>query len=145
MFNSLFLRTTLLGGALVLPFACVAPAAPQTAPANADVATLLSLPAAPVINADSRDWPKTGVQSLQGPDGSATFQIAGDATNFYALVQVKDKSPLRNSATRPEESWKGGDAIAFYSLPGFNTPQLAARRGENGETVRDELPLAQEP
>lgn len=132
------LRTTLLGVALGFPFASASCAAPAptaaTSNANSNAATLLSLPTPPVINADTRDWPKDGVQTLKGPDGSATFQIAGDSANFYALVQVQDKSPLKNSAVRGEELWKGGDAIAFYFGGSPETQQrviVAQRDGQD--------------
>jgi len=77
---------------------CAAPTTKTDKANNADIATLLSLPTAPSIDGDGREWPKESVQTLKGPDGSASFQIAGDAANFYIFVSVKDKSPLKNSA-----------------------------------------------
>ena len=61
---------------------------------------------------------------LTGTAGKATLRLGHDAQTFQAFVEVSDPSPLRNSAARPEEMLKGGDALAFY----FNHPDTGPQR-----------------
>jgi hypothetical protein len=60
------------------------------------------------------DWLKKS-NKITHDDGSvaATFKLSYDHEHFYALIQVNDDSPLKNSATVPEELLKGGDAVGL--------------------------------
>lgn len=67
------------------------------------------------IDGQGTDWTAAPTYNLTGPNGVGGKLRAGyDATHFYALVEVKDDSPLKNNAGRLEEMLKGGDAVALY-------------------------------
>lgn len=71
------------------------------------------------IDGNAGDWTTiTTTQRVLTEDqqAAATFKLAYDATNFYALVNVIDASPLKNSAAVPEELIKG-DAVSFCFGP----------------------------
>jgi hypothetical protein len=68
-----------------------------------------------MVDGQGRDWPVAPTYNLIGPNGvGGKLRVGYDAAHFYAFVEVKDDSPLKNSAGRLEEMLKGGDAVAFY-------------------------------
>lgn len=71
------------------------------------------------IDGDPVEW--KGLQAEQHVQGRlgevATFKLAYDAENLYALVRVIDASPLRNSAGLYQELLKGGDAVGICLGP----------------------------
>ncbi len=68
-----------------------------------------------VIDGDTRDWECIRAeQTVSGlRDDCATFKLACDESNFYALVTVVDDTPLKNSSSVIQELLKGGDALGF--------------------------------
>lgn len=87
----------------------------------------------PEVDGTGAGWPKGTLQTLTSVDGAAAFRLGYDAENFYALVEVADASPLKNSAGRVEELMKGGDAVGFYFGGPKGTEQrvmLAEREGK---------------
>ena len=115
----------LLGRACVLLAMSVAGATgvPLAAAADGDApAPVVKLQKPPVIDGDAADWaPLQASQSIPGKDGeAASVKLGYDTENFYALLQIKDDSPLKNSATVLQELLKGGDAVGFCFGPATN-------------------------
>ncbi len=90
------------------------PAAGQDRPA-----AVVKAAAPKTIDGDAADWADLKAeQVIAGPDGEAArFKIAYDGQNLYALVQVQDDSPLRNTSQILPELLKGGDAVGFCFGP----------------------------
>ena len=89
----------------------------------------------PAIDGDAAKWAAVQASaSIPGKAGEAAWVKLGyDSDNFYALVQVKDDSPLKNGATVEQELLKGGDAVGFCFGPaggkGANQRILVAQIG----------------
>lgn len=106
----------------------------STLPASAATTYAEKLPTPPQLDGAGADWPEGEMQKIVSADGTASFRLGFDKDNFYAIVEVRDASPLKNSAGRVEELMKGGDAVGFY----FGGPggieqrvMLAVRDGKN--------------
>lgn len=72
-----------------------------------------------VIDGDPVEWGGIKAeQSVLGRLGQvATFKLAYDITNLYALIEVTDTSPLKNGSGVFQEMLKGGDAISICLGP----------------------------
>lgn len=70
---------------------------------------------APRIDARADDWGavRAAESTASGPLGRASFKLAFDRDNFYALIFVSDSSPLKNRGGPLQELFKGGDAISL--------------------------------
>ncbi len=85
------------------------------------------------VDGSSADWPQSlPSYRISSADGEADVRLASDAENLYVFMNVRDDSPMKNSAARPQEAIKGGDAIGlFLGKPG---PEqrivIAAREGK---------------
>jgi hypothetical protein len=97
---------------------------------------VVRLAAAPPLDGSLEAWKTAPEMRISSPDGTASFRVAYDDTAFYARVEVKDDSPLRNTADRGQEMLKGGDAVGFY----FGTPATGGQRVMFGRrSGRDEV------
>lgn len=92
---------------------------------------VLKAPGAIVIDGRDNDWGNFAPrQALRGADGEATVRLAYDPSAVYAFFEVRDASPLKNSAARFQEAIKGGDAVVLYFGKAASGDQrvLVARR-----------------
>ncbi len=99
----------------LLSLLCVAlPAWAQERPA-----AMVRVAAAPTLYGDPAAWANiTAEQTVHGRLGTAaTFTLAYDDINCYALIRVNDPSPLKNGATIFQELLKGGDALSLCFGP----------------------------
>ena len=98
---------------------------------------MVKVTAPPKMDADPADWAGiTAQQSVQGRLGTAaTFKLAYDDANCYAMIRVTDASPLKNSATIFQELLKGGDAISlcFGLVNGRGADQRIMIASVNGQ------------
>lgn len=107
--------------------------AQKTTSAPPKFAPIYNLKKSLVIDGNADDWPIPAMVFLNSKDGKAQMRFAADGNNFYALVEVEDKSPLKNGADRPEEMFKGGDTVAFYFQIGKGNEQRIAVCQRNGK------------
>jgi len=72
-------------------------------------------PTAPVIDGATADWAfDTATHSITGYNGEcAKVRMAYDAANLYVLYEVRDNTPLLNSATSHQMILKDGDCVGF--------------------------------
>ena len=93
------------------------------------------------IDGAADDWAGiTASHSIAVPGKNqtvATFKLAYDAAGFYALVEVKDDSPLKNKSNVQEELLKGGDAIGlcFGTVGGQGANQRIMAAQIDGQPV----------
>ena len=129
------LRFMFLAAALLTPSLLLA------APAHAEVeAAVVKAPHPIEVDGDPADWGfVTATQGIRLPDGepAAALRLAYDDTYLYALFEVIDDSPLKNSATVREELLKGGDAVglAFEATRGDKSTQRVLAARVDGEDV----------
>lgn len=107
----------------------------QDPPAPSEPANIVRLTTPVALDGNPSEWSAIPPTTLSSKAGRATFRLGMDALNFYAFVEVTDPSPLRNSAARPEEMLKGGDALAFYFKHPKGGPQRVLIGLLNGETL----------
>lgn len=106
------------------------------------VATMLRADTPPAITGTLEEWPEeifvTIAQTVK-PSLSETITyldskgaIGYDARNLYLAMQVRDESPLRNSAQDPKTLFKGGDAadLALGLDPGADPKRQDAVAGD---------------
>lgn len=123
---SLFAVLLLLG--LVLPALAIEPAA------------MVKTATPFIIDGRATDWGHIAAdQSITTLDGqpAATFKLAYDDANLYAIFFVTDASPLKNTATVLQELLKGGDAVGICLGPvrGQGAPQRILLAQIDGKPV----------
>jgi hypothetical protein len=103
-----------------------------TGGAAATQTTIARVAAPPTLDGRLTDWPagdplRVSVDAARG----AQVRTAYDAEHLYVAWDVRDGSPLRNSASRVELAFKGGDAVdLMFRLPGAKLADLAVCAGD---------------
>ncbi len=89
---------------------------------------------APLLDGSPAEWSGLPAHALNSEAGKARVRFAQDRDNLYAFVEVLDTSPLRNTAARPQEMLKGGDAISFF-ITSPSGPQRVILGRHEGQTI----------
>ncbi|MET0263142.1 MAG: FlgD immunoglobulin-like domain containing protein, partial [Rariglobus sp.] len=95
----------------------------------------------PLLDGSSTEWSDIPVHTLANKTGQARARFAHDNQNLYAFVEVRDTSPLLNSASSAQEMLKGGDAVSLF----FNSPETGPQRVILGKHEGNTLVYAHRP
>ena len=91
-------------------------------------------PAPKPVTVDGKldEWPREGALEITVDKArGAKVHTARDAAHLYVAWDVRDASPMRNKASRPELAFKGGDAVdMMFRQPGPKLDDPGVRAGD---------------